>query len=161
MDGCSEVMANTRAFEPEDLEQFRKPRPVVAAPLTAAIEHPEENPLHLIVEVIKAVEIPAKSVVLVVPSQLGIQLRKEDRFRQSTMLTAPRLDVGQGRTVFRACRSTLEHRLTPAPHSPSKLKPQEHEGAARLPLTRTEPNQVRFLRGNLQAKSWKRVRGRC
>jgi len=35
-------MANAWAFEPEDLEQLRETRPVVAAPLTAAIQRPKE-----------------------------------------------------------------------------------------------------------------------
>jgi hypothetical protein len=70
----------TRSLHSEDLQQSPESFPVVASPLAAAIEHPDENPLYLIVKVIEAVEISAESVVLVITSQLGTQLCEEGPF---------------------------------------------------------------------------------
>ena len=104
------------------------------------------------VKVGETLEVPTDSVILVVPSQLGIQLRKEHHLRQSTVLATPILEARQGGTVFLACRSALDHWLSPATASPTKLKTQKLEGAACFPIERTEPDQVRFLRCNLQSE---------
>ena len=48
---CSEVMADTWSLEPEDFDQLIETLPVVAAPLTATIQRPKEEPFRLIVKV--------------------------------------------------------------------------------------------------------------
>ena len=69
-------MADTWFPKIEHPHQFRKTFPVVAAPLTTAIERFEKNPLRMMKEVLQTVEIPSDTVVVVIPAQLGIQLSK-------------------------------------------------------------------------------------
>jgi hypothetical protein len=89
----------------------------------------KEYPFRLIAKVSETLEVPTDFVILTVPSQLGIQLRKEHRLRHSTVLATPLLEARQGGTVFLACRSALDHRLASATTSPTKLKSQKLEGA--------------------------------
>ena len=58
----------------ENLYQLRKSFPVVAAPLTAAVQRFEQDPLYLIEVVLQALRVPSDTVVLVVSAQLGIEL---------------------------------------------------------------------------------------
>ena len=69
-------MAYAWSLEVENLYQLRKTFPVVAASLTATIERFEKDPLHLMQEVAQTGVVTPNTVVVVVPAQLGIQLRK-------------------------------------------------------------------------------------
>ena len=48
----------------------------LATPLTATIERFEKDPFHLMQEVAQTGVVPSDTVVVVVPTQLGIQLRE-------------------------------------------------------------------------------------
>lgn len=74
--GYSEVMAYARSFEPEDLDQLRTSLPILAALLTAAVELAKEDASDVMVEVFESVEVPADSVVLVVPRSLEFRCPK-------------------------------------------------------------------------------------
>jgi hypothetical protein len=70
----SEAVAYAWPAKLEDLDEFGKPFPVVATPLTATIKRFEKNPRNVIIKVIQTFVVPPDTVVVVIPAQLGIQL---------------------------------------------------------------------------------------
>ena len=67
-------MADAWFMEFENSYQLRKSFPVVAAPLTAAVQHFVKYPRHVITVVLQAFVVPSDAVVLVVSAQFGIEL---------------------------------------------------------------------------------------
>jgi hypothetical protein len=145
-------VADVWSRELEDFDQLREPLPVVAAPLTAAVQLPVEHPRDLIEKVIDALEIASDTVVVGVPAQLRVEGREEPVFTHPAVLTTPFLEARQGSPVLRAGRATLDRWLSPATTPPAKLKSKEFEGAVLLPTLTREPQQVRLLLRDLQSE---------
>ena len=87
-------MTDTWSYQLEVIQQRPKPSPTVTVPLAAAIEALVENSLDMMKVIIQALIIASDTVVLPVSSQLSVELRKQDRFRQIAMGFTPFLKVG-------------------------------------------------------------------
>jgi hypothetical protein len=112
---------------------------VALATPVAPLQH---NPPGTVEALLQAGSVPVDSVVIVVPTELGVQPLAEHCESSMTMRLAPRGEALQGAPEFLAGRPPLEVILPLAVLAPSTLKPQTLDAGfpcESVPIARDDP----------------------
>ena len=129
----------------EVLQDSREARPGIAAPLAPPIEPLQEYPQRAVEELLEAQAVPVHPVVVVIPAELAVQLRKQLSEPPMAILPAPLGEALQGRPQLSARRAPLQMRFPRSIPPPAKLKPQELKASLSWGLLAAEGEDAGLL----------------
>ena len=119
--------------------------PVVTVPLAPPIEPLQEYTQGAVEELLEARAVAVYSVVVVIPTELGVQPRKQHAEPPMAILPAPLGEALQGRPQLRARRASLQLRFPRSVLPPAKLNPQELKATLSRGLLAAEGEEARLL----------------
>jgi hypothetical protein len=105
------------------LQELIEALPIVTASLASPIKPFEQNPHSLLEKLSQTGIVPNYPVVVVIPSELGIQLPEQHVKSQVPILLTPGGEVLQRVSQLLARGAALEVRSSPSVLPPAKLKP--------------------------------------
>jgi len=105
----SESVADAWPLELEGFDQFSEALPVVAAPLTSAVQLSVEHSRYLMPEAVNAPVVAPNTIVVVVPAHLRVERCEQFVLRHPAVFAHPLLEARQGGAVLTTGGTTFEH----------------------------------------------------
>jgi hypothetical protein len=109
----------------EALKYSLEALPGIAAPLAPPIEPLPEDAQRAVKELLEAQAVSVHPVVVIIPTELGVQPRKQPSEPPMAILLAPLGEALQGSPQLSARRAPLQMRFPRSVLPPAKLTPQE------------------------------------
>jgi hypothetical protein len=126
--------------------------PVEALALASSVQPLQQNLHRPTVELLNPYSIPFHSIVVVIPTELPVQLREEDVESNVAILLAPLGEVSDRVAEFLSGSSAHDVRVARAVRIPAKLEPEKVEPRRARLVALTEVNHSRLVSSQLEAR---------
>ena len=133
------------------IQQVFEALPVKASTLTSPVQPLQQNLHCSAVKLLNPVSIAFHSVVVVITTELPVQLREQEIETKIAILPAPLGEVGDRVAELLPGCSTHDVRLARAVFVPAKLEAEKVEPRASRPLTSTESNDSSLVSSQREA----------
>ena len=127
------------------LKYRREALPVVTVPLAPPIEPLQEDAQRALEELLEAQAVSVHPVVVIIPTELGVQPCKQPSEPPMAILLAPLGEALQGSPQLSARRAPLQLRFPRSVLPPAKLKPQELKASLSRGLLAAEGEETSLL----------------
>ena len=134
------------------VEQIVETLPRETAALAPPVQPFPQSPHRLVEKLLQSAAVARYSIVVIVATELELQLREEFSKRHMTALLAPRSEVGQRVTELLPGRPPLDVRSARAVLSPGELKPEKVEPRGARLAVPAEGNHPAFGGGQLKSE---------